>query len=79
MRVDWQTICNNIRLAGVPLERASRELGKGPEYLRYVRIKRVNPRFDDGCKLLRYHLRLCGNDAHKRVVARLGDRSNVHP
>lgn len=66
--IDWQQICNNIRGAGVPLERASRALGKGSEYLQNVKRKAQNPRFEDGCKLLRYHLRLCGKDAHKRVI-----------
>jgi hypothetical protein len=66
--IDWQQIAANIKSAGVPLERASRELGRPEHYLRSVRSKRTLPRFEDGAKLLNYHLRLCGRDLHRAAM-----------
>lgn len=66
--IDWMQICENIKESGIPLERASRSIGKGEGYLRSVKRKQLHPRFEDGCKLLRLHLRLCGKDKHREAL-----------
>lgn len=69
IRIDWQRVALNIRQAGCSLARASRLCQREASWLGHVargEVKTVE--FHDGLRLLDFHLKTCGPEAHSKLL-----------
>lgn len=68
MKIDWQSVCNNLRRDYKNLTKVAKEVGTDWQHLnRIARGETKQPRFDVGMRLLDLHYDHCEN-RHGEIV-----------
>ena len=63
IKVNWERLALNIRAAGVPLVKASKQIGEHHGFVaQLARGEVLEPKFSQGMALLNLHVDVCGEE-----------------